>query len=120
MNTMIRFYSGARDAQQKQAMAFDLSDFDEKLLKFGKLFRERFMALEVSIPLEEALDLSWQTLAECFAPEELLMKQELVEKYFPKNAELGGQARAEAGDDGTEISSEEETKTGSNGEAAAQ
>ena len=112
MNTMIRFYSGARDAQQKQAMAFDLSDFDEKLLKFGKLFRERFMTLEVSIPLEEALDLSWQTLAECFGPEELLMKQELVDKYYPKDVGRDGKEAGQA--------AVEEVKTGSDGEAAAQ
>jgi V/A-type H+-transporting ATPase subunit B len=84
MNTMIRFYSGARDAEQKQTMAFELSPFDQKLLKFGRLFRERFMKIEVSQPLEEALDLCWHTLAECFEPHELLMKQSLVEKYFPQ------------------------------------
>ena len=83
MTTMIRFYSEARDAQQKESMAFELSEFDYKLLKFGKLFTNRFMKLDVSMPLEEALDLCWQTLAECFEPQELLMKQELVEKYFP-------------------------------------
>jgi V/A-type H+-transporting ATPase subunit B len=85
MNTMIRFYSGARDAQQKQAMAFELSDYDQKLLKFGKLFRERFMDINVDLPLEAALDLAWKTLAECFEPQELLMKQPLIDKYFPKN-----------------------------------
>jgi V/A-type H+-transporting ATPase subunit B len=84
MNTMIRFYSGAKDAEQKQAMAFELSDYDHKLLKFGKLFQERFMDINVSLPLEKALDLGWQTLAECFEPKELLMKQALIEKYFPK------------------------------------
>jgi V/A-type H+-transporting ATPase subunit B len=84
MNTMIRFYSGARDAEQKQTMAFELSPFDYKLLKFGRLFRERFMKIEVSQPLEKALDLCWQTLAECFEAHELLMKQTLVEKYFPQ------------------------------------
>jgi len=83
MNTMIRLYSGARDAEQKQAMAFELSDLDRKLLRFGRLFRERFMAIEVSMPLEQALDLSWTTLAECFDPEELLMKQSLIDKYLP-------------------------------------
>ena len=70
MNTMIRFYSEGQDAAQKQAMAFDLSDFDHQLLKFNGLFRERFMNIEVSIPLEEALDLGWRTLAECFRPEQ--------------------------------------------------
>ncbi|MGK7912783.1 MAG: V-type ATP synthase subunit B [Synechococcus sp.] len=87
MNAMIRFYSGSKDAEQKQSMAFELSDLDHKLLKFGRLFKERFMDIEVSIPLEDALDLSWKTLAECFNPEELLMKQALVDKYYPKDAQ---------------------------------
>jgi V/A-type H+-transporting ATPase subunit B len=85
MNTMIRFYSGARDAEQKQAMAFELSDYDRKLLKFGELFKKRFMDINVSLPLEQALDLAWKTLAECFEPQELLMKQALIDKYFPKH-----------------------------------
>ena len=84
MNTMIRFYSEARDAAQKQAMAFELSDYDNQVLKFGDLFRARFMDINVSIPLEEALDLCWTTLAECFEPEQLLMKQHLIDTYFPK------------------------------------
>ncbi|HRQ05563.1 MAG TPA: V-type ATP synthase subunit B [Nitrosomonas halophila] len=85
MNTMIRFYSEACDARQKQAMAFELSAHDHRLLKFGELFRERFMKIEVSMTLEKALDLSWQTLAECFEPEQLLMKQALIDKYYPRN-----------------------------------
>ena len=107
MNTMIRFYSGARDAEQKQAMAFDLSDFDHQLLKFGGLFRERFMGIEVSLPLEQALDLCWQTLAECFRPEQLLMKQELVERYFPRAEPAATEGLAE-------------NEEGGHGEAAAQ
>src|SRR3546814_5091771 len=83
MNTMIRFYSGGRDAEQKQAMAFELSDFDHQLLKFGKLFKSRFMDINVSIPLEEALDLCWQTLAECLRPDQLLIEQELIARYLP-------------------------------------
>ena len=85
MNTMIRFYSSARDAEQKQAMAFDLSPFDHKLLRFGRLFRERFADINVSMPLEAALDLCWQTLAECFEEDELIMKQELIDTYYPKS-----------------------------------
>ena len=87
MNTMIRFYSESRDAAQKQAMAFDLSAYDEQLLKFGRLFRSRFMGIDVSMPLEEALDLCWQTLAECFRREQLLMRETLVEKYFPEQGD---------------------------------
>ena len=83
MNTMIRLYAEGVEAGKKQAMAFELSPFDRKLLKFGTLFRERFMDIRASVPVIEALDLCWQTLAECFEPEELLMKQSLVDKYFP-------------------------------------
>ncbi len=97
MNTMVRFYAGAREAQQKQAMAFELSDFDMKLLKFGDLFRRRFMDVNVSMSLHKALDVSWQTLAECFEPQELLMKQELVDRYYPGNGtEAGDDAGVEA------------------------
>ncbi len=86
MNTMIRFYSAANDAEQKQAMAFELSPFDQKLLKFGQLFRKRFMDINVSVCLEDALDLCWQTLAECFDENELLMKQIYIDKYFRPTA----------------------------------
>ncbi len=86
MNTMIRLYASGVDAEKKQAMAFDLTDFDRKLLKFSGLFRKRFMEIGVSLPLEEALDLCWKTMAECFAAEDLLMKQALIDKYFPKAA----------------------------------
>ena len=94
MNTMIRLYAGAQEAHQKQQMSFELSAFDEKLLRYGKLFRERFMEVDVRLPLTAALDLCWQTLAECFEPEELLMKDELVTRYFPQD--VAERARAEA------------------------
>lgn len=86
MNTMIRFYAAGVEAQKKRDMAFELSPFDHKLLRFAELFRERFMDIGADLPVSAALDLCWQTLAECFAPSELLMKQTLVDKYFPKQA----------------------------------
>ncbi|MBB3808614.1 V-type ATP synthase subunit B [Pseudochelatococcus contaminans] len=86
MNTMIRLYAGAREADRKKAMAFDLSDYDERLVRFGEAFKERFMDIAVSIPLEEALDLGWATMAENFSPEELLIRQNLLDKYYPHPA----------------------------------
>ena len=86
---MIRFYSNSVEAQKKKAMAFELSSFDHKLLKFGALFRQRFMDIRVSVGVMDALDLCWKTLAECFEPQELLMKQALVDKYYPENNAVG-------------------------------
>jgi V/A-type H+-transporting ATPase subunit B len=92
MNTMIRYYSEGVEAEQKQAMAFDLSEFDEKLLKFSKAFREQFMRLDVSMPLEEALDSCWHMLANCFDKDEVIIKRELKDKYW---VEPDGQAGTE-------------------------
>lgn len=80
---MIRLYAGAEEAERKRAMAFELSDYDRRLLVFGERFRERFMRIDVRLPLEQALDLGWRTLAECFRPDELLVRQSLLEKYLP-------------------------------------
>ncbi len=97
MNTMIRFYSAGQEAIKKQQMAFELTDFDHKLIKFGGLFKKRFMEFGVSMPLEEALDECWRTLGECFEPEELLMKEELVKKYYPAATGGAGEEQSEGG-----------------------
>jgi V/A-type H+-transporting ATPase subunit B len=90
MNAMIRFYASGKEAETKQAMAFDLSPFDLKTLKFKRLFVKRFMDINVSLGLNQALDLCWQTLAECFDAGELLMKQNLIDKYFTPAKEKVG------------------------------
>ena len=84
MNTMVRFYSEGVDAEQKQAMAFELSSYDHKLLKFVKKFRQYFMDIDVALPLEEALDLCWKILGECFDRHEVVMKEALMETYWGK------------------------------------
>ncbi len=83
MDTMIRLYAEYREAQEKQSMGFRMSDWDEKLLKYGGLFESRMMDLSVNIPLEQALDLGWRTLAECFAAAEVGMKTTLLEEFWP-------------------------------------
>lgn len=83
-NTMIRLYADSKKARERQGMGFRLSRWDEKLLRFSFLFEERMMNLEVNISLEEALDQGWLTLAECFRVEEVGMKKELTDKYWPK------------------------------------
>jgi V/A-type H+-transporting ATPase subunit B len=83
-NTMIRLYADSKKARERQAMGFRLSRWDEKLLRYSFLFEERMMNLQVNLPLEKALDLGWVTLAECFDLEEIGMKKQLAEKYWPK------------------------------------
>ncbi len=86
MNTMIQLYAGFKESQEKQSMGFRMSSWDEKLLRYGALFETRMMDLAVNIPLEEALDLGWRTLAECFAPQETGIPTSLVERFWPEDA----------------------------------
>ncbi len=84
MDGMIKLYSQYKDSLEKKSMGFMMSDWDEKLLKYGALFESRLMDLSVNIPLEEALDEGWKILSECFEPNETLLKSDLIEKYWPK------------------------------------
>lgn len=84
MNSMIRLFAKSRDVEQKLAMGFEKTAEDERYLKYGQLFYERFMDLKVDIGINEALDLGWETLKECFMPDEIGIKQELIDRYWPK------------------------------------
>ncbi len=88
-NTMIRLYADSKKARERQSMGFKLSHWDEKLLRYSFLFEDRMMNLKVNISLEGALDLGWQTLAECFNVEEVAMKKTLTDKYWPKEKAYG-------------------------------
>ena len=49
------------------------------------------------------MDLGWQSLAECFRPEELFMQQDLVDKYFmPRYQALNQTEASENGTTATE------------------
>jgi V/A-type H+-transporting ATPase subunit B len=84
MDAMIRLYSDYKSTQEKQSMGFLMSSWDSKLLKYGEMFESRMMDLKVNIPLEEALDLGWKILAECFDSAEVAIKSDLIREYWPK------------------------------------
>ena len=85
MDGMIKLYSAFRDTLEKKAMGFVMSNWDEKLLKYGEQFETRMMDLSVNIPLEKALDLGWEILSDCFNPEETGLRTELIRKFWPNN-----------------------------------
>ncbi|MDD3087005.1 MAG: V-type ATP synthase subunit B [Candidatus Omnitrophica bacterium] len=83
MDTMIQLFANYRLTLEKQAMGFKMSPWDIKLLKYGGLFEKELMSLSVNIPLENALDLGWRILADCFTPEETGIKRTVIEAYWP-------------------------------------
>lgn len=85
MDGMIKLYSSYKEGLEKKAMGFVMSKWDEKLLKYGEFFEKEMMDLSVNIPLEKALDLGWEILAQCFTKEETGLRSDLIEKFWPKS-----------------------------------
>ncbi len=84
MDAMIKLYSSYNESLEKKSMGFMMSEWDEKLLKYGELFETKLMDLSVNISLEEALDLGWKILASCFEPNETGLKTNLIAERWPK------------------------------------
>ena len=60
----------------------DLSDYDERCLKFAKEYAEKLLAIDVNIEVDEMLDTSWELFANNFKKEELGIKDEMIKKYW--------------------------------------
>ena len=84
MDAMIRLYSSYKETLEKKNMGFSMSRWDEKLLKYGELFENRMMSLSVNLSLEDALDLGWKILADCFEKDETGIKSDLTDEFWPK------------------------------------
>ena len=84
MDAMIRLYSSYKETLEKKNMGFSMSRWDEKLLKYGELFESKLMSLSVNLPLEDALDLGWEILADCFERQETGIKSDLTDEFWPK------------------------------------
>ena len=85
MTALLQLYASYKETIEKQSMGFRMSEWDEKLLHYGRRFEEEMMDLSVNINLENALALGWTILAECFDAIETGMPTPLIEKYWPES-----------------------------------
>jgi V/A-type H+-transporting ATPase subunit B len=83
MDGMIKLYAAYLESMEKKSMGFRMSEWDQKLLKYGGIFEREMMDLSVNIPLEGALDKGWEILADCFTPEETGLRSELTKAFWP-------------------------------------
>lgn len=84
MNAAVRLYADASNAKTKLENGFDLTDYDERTLKFAKDYSNKLLAIDVNIDTTEMLDTAWGLFADNFSPTEVNIKQELVDKYWKK------------------------------------
>jgi len=85
MNAAIKLYAEAANAKTKLENGFDLTDFDERALSFAKQYSNDLLAIDVNIGGTEMLDTAWKLFATHFNPSEVGIKQDLVDKYWPKS-----------------------------------
>ena len=83
MDRMIQLYASYRSTEEKRSMGFRLTEWDHKLVQFGKRFESDLMDLEKTIHLEEALDSCWQILSDCFEKDETGMPSDLIQEFWP-------------------------------------
>ncbi len=82
MNACVRLYADAANAKTKLENGFDLSDYDERALKFAHDYSEKLLAIDVNIDIDTMLDTAWTLFAEYFTKEEVAIKAELIAKYW--------------------------------------
>jgi len=84
MNTGVRLYADSANAKTKQENGFDLTDYDQRTLKFALDYARELLAININIEVDQMLDTSWKLFAKYFTKEEVGIKQELVNKYWSK------------------------------------
>ena len=82
MNACVRLYADAANAKTKLENGFDLSDYDERTLKFAYDYSEKLLSIDVNIGITEMLDTAWGLFAKYFSKEEVAIKEELIKKYW--------------------------------------
>lgn len=82
MNTAVRLYSDAANARTKLENGFDLSDYDQRCLKYAREYSEKLLAIDVNIDIDQMLEICWHLFAKYFRKEEVAIKQELVDRYW--------------------------------------
>ena len=84
MNAAVRLFSDAAGAQTKQENGFDLTDYDERTLRFAADYSRQLLAIDVNIDIEGMLDTAWGLFGKYFRPAEVNIKQSLIDTYWPK------------------------------------
>ncbi len=85
MNASIRLFADAANAKTKLENGFDLSDYDERALKFAHDYSIKLLAIDVNVDIETMLNAAWELLAKYFTKSEVGIRNELVQKYWPNN-----------------------------------
>lgn len=86
MNAAVRLYADAANAKTKLENGFDLTAYDERTMKFAREYSRDLLAIDVNIDTTQMLDTAWALFGKHFSKAEVGIKQEFVDRYWPKEA----------------------------------
>jgi len=88
MNAAIRLFADAANAKTKLENGFELTDYDERTLKFADDYSAELLAIDVNLEMDDILNTGWKLFQKYFSPAEVGIKQEFMDKFWKKeNAE---------------------------------
>jgi len=82
MNTAIRLYADAANAKTKMENGFDLTDYDERVLKFAKEYSEHLLAIDVNLEVDNMMDTAWTLFKKFFSKAEVGIKEEFMKIHW--------------------------------------
>ena len=83
MNACIKLYSDAAGAKTKQENGFDLTDYDERCISYASDYARELLAIDIDVNTTKMLDTGWEILGKYFTQEEVGIKQDIMDKYWP-------------------------------------
>ncbi|MEA3318089.1 MAG: V-type ATP synthase subunit B [Bacteroidota bacterium] len=86
MNAAVRLYADAASAKTKLENGFELTNYDERTIDFAKDYSNELLAIDVNVDVDKMLDTSWSLFDKHFEIVEVGIKQNIVDKYWPKNS----------------------------------
>lgn len=82
MNTAIRLYADAANAKTKMENGFDLTDYDERVLKFAHQYSDKLLAIDVNLDVDAMIDTTWKLFQTYFSKAEIGIKEEFMNLHW--------------------------------------
>ncbi|MCB5228778.1 MAG: V-type ATP synthase subunit B [Candidatus Cloacimonetes bacterium] len=84
MEASVRLNADAARAKTKLENGFELSDYDERTLKFAYDYAMQILAIDVNIDTDEMLDITWDLFQQYFTREEVAIRDDFMQIHWKK------------------------------------
>jgi len=82
MNAAVRLFADGANAKTKRDNGFDLTDYDERTIKFAFDYSKELLAIDINVEVDAMLNKAWELFGKYFSKAEVAIKQEFMDKYW--------------------------------------